>query len=95
MLLDLVVHEFQRGASPEEIVDSYDALSLPDVYAVRSYYMQQPGADRRVCDAARRRSRRRPPQDRGRSATAPEPATMLLARLTAKENRNAPPAQRP
>ena len=43
VLLDLVVHEFQRGASPEEIVDSYDALSLPDVYAVRSYYMSNPG----------------------------------------------------
>lgn len=43
VLVDLVIHEFQRGASPEEIVDSYDSLTLPDVYAVLGYYLKDPG----------------------------------------------------
>jgi uncharacterized protein (DUF433 family) len=43
VLLDLVIHEFQNGASPEEIVEAYDALALPDVYAVLSHYLRNPG----------------------------------------------------
>jgi uncharacterized protein (DUF433 family) len=42
VLLDLVIHEFQNGASPEEIVDAYDALTLPEVYSVLSYYLRNP-----------------------------------------------------
>jgi uncharacterized protein (DUF433 family) len=34
VLLALLIHEFQSGASPEEIVEAFDALALPDVYAV-------------------------------------------------------------
>ncbi len=34
VLLELVIHAFQRGETPEGIVQSYDTLSLPDVYAV-------------------------------------------------------------
>ena len=58
VLLDLVVHEFHRGASPEGIVDSYDALSLPDVYAVLSYYMSNPGP---IDEYLARRKRKRSP----------------------------------
>lgn len=43
VLLDVVIHEFQNGASPEEIVEAYDALALPDVYAVLSHYLRRPG----------------------------------------------------
>jgi uncharacterized protein (DUF433 family) len=43
VLLDLVIHEFQNGAGPEEIVEAYDALALPDVYAVLSHYLRDPG----------------------------------------------------
>jgi uncharacterized protein (DUF433 family) len=42
VLLDLVIHAFQRGESPEGIVQSFDTLSLPDVYAVVSYYLMNP-----------------------------------------------------
>ena len=38
----MVIHAFQRGATPEGIVQSYDTLSLPDVYAVVSYYLANP-----------------------------------------------------
>jgi uncharacterized protein (DUF433 family) len=52
VLLDLVIHAFRNGASPEGIVESYDALSLPDVYAVLSYYLRYPDA---IDDYLRRR----------------------------------------
>jgi uncharacterized protein (DUF433 family) len=42
VLLELVIHAFQRGQTPESIVHSYDTLSLPDVYAVVSYYLANP-----------------------------------------------------
>jgi uncharacterized protein (DUF433 family) len=43
VLLELVIHAFQRGETPEGIVQSYDTLSLPDVYAVIGYYLTKPG----------------------------------------------------
>jgi len=44
VLLELVIHAFQRGDTPEGIVQSYDTLSLPDVYAVVGYYLANPAA---------------------------------------------------
>jgi uncharacterized protein (DUF433 family) len=44
VLLDVVIHEFRNGASAEGIVESYDALTLADVYAVISYYLQHTDA---------------------------------------------------
>src|SRR5262245_25931815 len=40
VLLELVVHAFQDGATPEQIVQNYDTLTLADVYAVISYYLR-------------------------------------------------------
>jgi uncharacterized protein (DUF433 family) len=40
VLLDLVVHRYDSGATPEEIVQSYESLSLADVYAVIAYYLR-------------------------------------------------------
>ena len=37
--LDTVVYAFNEGVSPEEIVMSYPALDLDDVYAVVNYYL--------------------------------------------------------
>ena len=31
---------FDHGASPEEIAEEYDSLSLPDVYAVLTHYLR-------------------------------------------------------
>src|SRR5262249_4479052 len=39
VLLELVLHAFQRGQTPESIVQSYDTLRLANVYAVVSYYL--------------------------------------------------------
>lgn len=39
VLLDLVIHAFNAGRTPEEIVQSYDTLLLEDVYGVLAYYL--------------------------------------------------------
>lgn len=44
VLLEVVLHAFQAGATPEAIVQSYDTLSLADVYAVVSSYVAHPAA---------------------------------------------------
>jgi uncharacterized protein (DUF433 family) len=38
--LDTVVKAFTRGATAEEIAQQYPSVSLPDVYATISYYLQ-------------------------------------------------------
>ncbi|MBZ0297702.1 MAG: DUF433 domain-containing protein [Anaerolineae bacterium] len=38
--LQTLVTAFYRGASPEEIVEQYPVLTLPDVYLVIGYYLQ-------------------------------------------------------
>lgn len=40
VLFVLVVHEFQNGATPEEIVSAYDTLDLADAYAAVAYYLR-------------------------------------------------------
>lgn len=44
VLLELVIRAFQNGETPEAIVQSYDTLSLVDVYAVIGYYLSHPNA---------------------------------------------------
>jgi uncharacterized protein (DUF433 family) len=38
--LDSVIFAFNQGATPEQIVYDYDTLTLPETYAVISYYLQ-------------------------------------------------------
>ena len=40
VLLDLVVHAFDDGATPETIVQMYSTLKLADVYATIAYYLR-------------------------------------------------------
>src|SRR5438128_2186542 len=42
VLLELVLHAFKAGDTPEGIVRSYDTLELVDVYAVISRYLADP-----------------------------------------------------
>ena len=39
VLLDLVIHAFNAGRTPEEIVQSYDSVQLEEIYAVVTYYL--------------------------------------------------------
>jgi uncharacterized protein (DUF433 family) len=38
--LESVIAEFQNGATPEQIVQDFDSLTLADVYAVITYYLR-------------------------------------------------------
>jgi len=38
--IDTIVGEYWNGMSPEDIVSSYDTLSLADVHAVLAYYLK-------------------------------------------------------
>lgn len=40
VLLEIVIGAFQRGETPEGIVQSFPSLKLQDVYAVIAYYLQ-------------------------------------------------------
>ena len=40
VLLDLVIHAFQDGATPEAIVQMYPTLKLVDVYGAITYYLR-------------------------------------------------------
>lgn len=44
VLLEIVVHAFWRGETPENIVESFPTLTLADVYAVIAYYLQNRAA---------------------------------------------------
>jgi uncharacterized protein (DUF433 family) len=39
VLLELVIHAYQQGESPESIVEMYDTLELADVFSVIAYYL--------------------------------------------------------
>jgi uncharacterized protein (DUF433 family) len=47
VLLELVIHAYYMGETPEGIVDSYPSLPTSDVYAVIGYYL----ANREEIDA--------------------------------------------
>lgn len=38
--LDVLVSAFRRGKTPEAIHDAYETVSLPDVYAIFTYYLR-------------------------------------------------------
>lgn len=40
LYLELIVDEYDKGATPEQIVDAYDSLELADVYAAIAYYLR-------------------------------------------------------
>jgi uncharacterized protein (DUF433 family) len=40
VLLDMIVYEYRKGSSPEQIVDAFPSLNLPDVYASIAYYLR-------------------------------------------------------
>ncbi len=40
VLLELVIHAFQDGATPEQIAQRFPSLQLSDVYAVVAFYLR-------------------------------------------------------
>src|SRR5437773_1493883 len=89
VLVDLVIHEFQNGATPEGIVDAYDALALPDVYAVLSYYLRNPQPIDEYLRRREEEARALRCQIEATQPPRPNLRAMLVARLKAKEKENA------
>lgn len=56
VLLDLVVHAFDGGATPETIVQMYPTLRLPDVYAVITYYLRHRDDVKKYLETRERRA---------------------------------------
>ena len=40
ILLEIVIHAFQDGASPETIINNYPTLTLSDVYGAIAFYLK-------------------------------------------------------
>jgi hypothetical protein len=94
VLLELVLYAFKVGATPEAIVQSYDTLSLADVYAVISRYLATPApfeAYLRIRDAAAVETRRMIEESQGPQGNL---RAILLARAKAKEEARAQAGQR-
>jgi len=84
VLLELVIHAFKAGATPEAIVQSYDTLSLADVYAVVTRYLADPAPFEdylKKCDDAAEETRRKIETVQGPQGNLRE---VLLARAKAK-----------
>lgn len=40
VLLDVILAEYENGATPESIARGYDTLAMADIYAVIAYYLR-------------------------------------------------------
>jgi uncharacterized protein (DUF433 family) len=89
VLLELVLHAFKAGATPEVIVQSYDTLNLADVYAVVSRYLATPERFEeylRIRDDVATEARRKIEQLQGLQGNL---RAILVARAKAKEKARA------
>ena len=94
VLLELVLRAFKAGATPEAIVQSYDTLSLADVYAVISRYLAAPAPFEeylRIRDEAAAETRRKIEEFQGPQRNL---RAVLLARAKAKEDAGAQAGER-
>jgi len=94
VLLELVLHAFKAGATPEAIVQSYDTLNLADVYAVVTRYLAAPGPFEeylRGREEVATQARRLIEEQQGPQGNLRE---VLLARAKAKEDARAQTGQR-
>lgn len=89
--LDLVVEQYERGMTPEDMVRAYDSLELTDVYAVIAYYLRYREEVKRYLKqrAAEAEALQGKIED-GRPRISREE---LLARRAAKEKGSAPIGQ--
>jgi hypothetical protein len=94
VLLELVLHAFKAGATPEAIVQSFDTLKLPDVYAVVTRYLADPAPFEdylRQRDEVAAETRRKIEEFQGPQGNL---RALLLARAKAKEEERAKTGQR-
>jgi uncharacterized protein (DUF433 family) len=93
VLLERIIYAFEDGATPEGIVQSYDTLRLPDVYAVLTWYLAHKAE---VQEYLRKRAEQADATRRTIEASQPDRAelrTRLLARRAQKDAGDAPPTE--
>ncbi|QDV35990.1 DUF433 domain-containing protein [Tautonia plasticadhaerens] len=83
VMLDSVVAAFQRGDSPESILQQYPSLSLEAVYGAITYYL----AHRDEVDDYLRRQEQVWDEERARNADKPDPVTERLRLLKQARDR--------
>jgi uncharacterized protein (DUF433 family) len=86
VLLDLVVHAFDEGATPEAIIQRYPSLSLADVYAAIAYLLRH----RAEVDAYLQERERRAEEVRRKIEADQEGTEAICERLLARREANLP-----
>ena len=81
VLLDVVLNEFDNGATPEEIVECYEGLDLADLYAALGYCLR----NRAAVDAYLRRREAEAGSLRRTIEADQPPLPNLRARLAARQ----------
>ncbi len=93
VLLDLVVHAFDDGATPETIVQMYPTLELADVYAAIAYYLRHRQEIQDYLDARGRRAEETRRMIQSQQPDMQEIRQRLLQRRANGGNQNAAPAE--
>ena len=93
VLLDLVVHAFDDGATPETIVQMYPTLKLVDVYAVIAYYLRHRQEIRDYLEARGRRAEETRRVIQAQQPEMQEIRQRLLQRRADLGNQNAAPVE--
>ncbi|HEV8058455.1 MAG TPA: DUF433 domain-containing protein [Gemmataceae bacterium] len=89
--LDLVVEQYERGLTPEEMVQAYDSLLLADVHSVIGYYLRH--KDEVDSYLIRRKAEAEALRAKIEAERPRISREELLARRRARENDNAPAGQ--
>ncbi len=84
--LETIIAAFHQGDSPEQIVDSFDVLTLADVYAVIAYYLN----NREEVDTYLRKRQAAAEAVRDEIETN-QPEMFSLRNRLLEKKRNAPP----
>lgn len=93
VLLDVVVREFNNGASAEEIAHAYSTLVLEDVYAVIAYYLRHRQEVDEYLQARREGASRLRQEIEAKQPPRADLRTMLLARKAEMEQGHASVSQ--
>ena len=93
VLLDMVVHAFDHGATPETIVQMYPTLNLPDVYAAITYYLRHCPEVKQYLDTRERRAEQTRQMVRTQQPDMQEIRQRLLQRRAKHGDRDASPAE--
>jgi uncharacterized protein (DUF433 family) len=93
ILLEMVIHAFQEGATPEAIALSFDSLQLADVYAVLGYYLANPEDVHHYLQARDVEADRTRQQVECRQGPTSDLRDRLLARSARQEPARAPSGQ--